>query len=126
MVHLMMCDDEIPCLTGDHDGPLGLVDAWLSIGEDFNAFFFEIVFIYMVRPRPDRKVSTVRFRYIGEIDDGEAGEASAISTHWLAVFSIAHAIDVTGWFARVFTDGGGKTGGRVCAVDGFFEVSFAQ
>ena len=71
---LMVCDDEVASVSGDHDGVFGQVGPGHAVGEYFVAVFCEIVGKEAMGLGPDGEVAAVGFGYIDEIDDGEGGE----------------------------------------------------
>ena len=71
MDHLMVCDNEVAGVSGDHVRAFGQVKAWGAVREYFEAFAFEVVFKEAMRTRPDGEVAAVGFGYIGQIDDGK-------------------------------------------------------
>ena len=71
---LVMCDDEVARVAGDHYGVFGQVGPGHAVGEYFVAVFCEIVGKEAMGLGPDGEVAAVGFGYIDEIDDGKGGE----------------------------------------------------
>ena len=68
---LMMREDEVARIAGDHYGVFGQVGPGHAVGEYFVAVFCEIVGKEAMGLGPDGEVAAVGFGYIDEIDDGE-------------------------------------------------------
>ena len=74
MNDLMMRDDEVAGIAGDHYGVFGQVGPGHAFGEYFVAVFCEVGGKEAMGLGPDGEVAAVGFGYIDEIDNGEGGE----------------------------------------------------
>ncbi len=124
--HLMVCDDEVASVSGDHVRSFGQVDTWGAVGECFEALAFEVVFKEAMRTRPDGEVAAVGFGYVGQVDDGEGRESAAVHAFWHAICAGAHAVEMAARFGRDIADYCGKSRGDLRASDGFLQVAFSH
>ena len=124
--HLMVCDNEVAGVSGDHVRAFGQVDTRGAVGEYFEALAFEVVFKEAMRTRPDGEVAAVGFGHVGQVDDGEGRESAAIYAFWHAICAGAHAVEMPARFGWGIADYCGKSRGDLRASDGFLQVALSH